>query len=104
MGGMVVAPQIPAVEAGVEVLRAGGNAFDAAVTTAFVQMIVDPQNCGIAGFGVATVRTADGHEEVIDFNGTAGSRATPEMWQDIFVEQNWTGYGYLVEGKLNELG
>lgn len=104
MRGMVVAPQPQAAETGVEVLRAGGNAFDAAVAGAFVQMIVDPQNCGVAGFGAATVRTADGREEVIDFNGTAGSRVTPQMWEDIFIEQNWTGYGYIVEGKLNELG
>ena len=59
---MVVAPQVPAVETGVDVLRNGGNAIDAAVTAAFVQMVVDPQNCGIGGFGAATVRTASGEE------------------------------------------
>jgi len=101
---MVVAPQAPAVEAGVEALRNGGNAFDAAVTAAFVQMAVDPQQCGVAGFGTATVRTAAGEEQVIDFNGTAGSRATPEMWRDIFIEQDWTGYGYHLQGQLNVLG
>jgi gamma-glutamyltranspeptidase / glutathione hydrolase len=104
MGGMVVAPQVPAVETGVDVLREGGNAIDAAVTAAFVQMVVDPQMCGIGGFGAATVRTASGEEVCVDFNGTAGSKATPDMWQDIIIERDWTGYGYHVEGMVNDLG
>ena len=44
---MVVAPQPEAVEAGIEILRAGGNAVDAAIATAFVQGVVDPLMCGI---------------------------------------------------------
>jgi gamma-glutamyltranspeptidase / glutathione hydrolase len=104
MGGMVVAPQVLAAEAGAMVLREGGNAIDAAVTSAFAQMIVDPQNAGIAGFGVATVRASNGSIEVIDFNGTAGSRATPDMWKDIVVEQDWTGYGFHIQGHLNDRG
>ena len=48
---MVCAAQPEAVEAGAEVLAAGGNAVDAAVATALTQMAVDPQMCGIAGFG-----------------------------------------------------
>ncbi|RIK34801.1 MAG: gamma-glutamyltransferase [Chloroflexi bacterium] len=89
MGGMVVAPQVPAVEAGVRVLKAGGNAFDAAVTASFVQMIADPQMCGVAGFGVA---------------GTAGSKVTADMWADIVIEQDWTGYGYHLKGAPNDIG
>ncbi len=104
MKGMVVAPQPLAVEEGVKVLRSGGNAFDAAVTAAFVQMVVDPQMCGVAGFGVANLRAADGRHEVIDFNGTAGSRVTPDMWKDIVIEQDWTGYGYHVQGAVNDVG
>lgn len=104
MGGMVVAPQIPAVEEGVEVLRKGGNAYDAAVTAAFVQMVVDPQMCGVAGFGVANVRTASGQRQVLDFNGTAGSKATEDMWADEIIEQDWTGYGYHLKSKANDTG
>ncbi len=49
--GMVSAPQPEAVEAGLDVLKAGGNVVDAAVSAALVQTVVDPQMCGIAGFG-----------------------------------------------------
>ena len=52
---MVVAPQPEAAEAGVEAMRAGGNAVDAAIAAAFVQTVVDPLMCGIAGFGSAGV-------------------------------------------------
>ena len=49
---IVCAAQPEAVEAGAEVLAAlGGNAVDAAVATALTQTAVDPQMCGIAGFG-----------------------------------------------------
>jgi gamma-glutamyltranspeptidase / glutathione hydrolase len=104
MAGMVVAPQVLAVEEGAEILRRGGNAFDAAVAGAFVQMVVDPQMCGVAGFGVANVRSADGRHQIIDFNATSGSGVTPDMWADKVIEQDWTGYGYHLQGLLNDIG
>ena len=55
---MVVCPQPQAAEAGREVLRAGGNAVDAAVASAFVQGVVDPMMCGIGGSGVMLVYLA----------------------------------------------
>ena len=48
---MVVAPQPEAVEAGVLILREGGNAVDAGIACGLVQGVVDPQMTGIAGFG-----------------------------------------------------
>ena len=53
---MVVTPQPEATEAGVAVLRAGGNAVDAAIACGLVQGVVDPLMCGIAGFGSAAIR------------------------------------------------
>jgi len=105
IGGMVVAPQPLAVAAGARVLMGGGNAVDAAVTTAFVQMVVDPQMCGVAGFGTAHVWQAEtGASTVVDFQGRAGSKATPEMWRDLIEEEYWNGYGYRLQGFVNDVG
>ena len=57
--GMVVAAQPEAVEAGAAVLRAGGNAVDAAIAAGLVAGVVDPQMCGIAGFGNIQVYLPD---------------------------------------------
>ena len=53
--GMVSCPQPEAAESGVEILRAGGSAVDAAVACALVQTVVDPLMCSICGFGTAAV-------------------------------------------------
>ena len=103
--GMVVAPQPYAVEEGVKILQRGGNAFDAAIATAFVQMVVDPQMCGVAGFGCMTLYDAGRDEaQVIDFNANAGARATPEMWADRIVDEAWSGYGWILKGQVNDIG
>lgn len=104
MRGIVVAPQALATETGVLILRNGGNAFDAAVAAAFVQTVIDPQMCGLGGFGIANVRTRDGDERVVDFNATAGSRVTEKMWMGLASRLDWTGYGYHIANRVNELG
>ena len=73
--GMIVSLQPDAVEAGAEVLRAGGNAVDAALACAFVQTVVDPLMCGIAGFGSMHLYLPDrGVHEVLDFHGSGSGR------------------------------
>jgi gamma-glutamyltranspeptidase / glutathione hydrolase len=79
MRGVVVAPQPLAAEAGADILGRGGNAFDAAIAAAFVQMVTDPQMCGLGGFGCATYLGDSGCQHVA-FHARAGSRATPDMW------------------------
>jgi len=64
---MVCAAQPEAVEAGAEVLAAGGNAVDAAVATALTQTAVDPQMCGIAGFGSMHIYKPGSEHVCLDF-------------------------------------
>ena len=102
---MIVAPQPDAVEAGADVLAAGGNAIDALLTAAFMQGVIDPLMCGIGGLGVLQVMDpATGRHEVIDGLSTVPAAATPEMWVERFQGECADGYGYIVEGAPNELG
>ena len=59
---MVCAPQPEAVDAGLDVLREGGNVMDAAIAAALVQTVVDPQMCGVAGFGSMQIYHAEAGE------------------------------------------
>ncbi|MBL8833846.1 MAG: gamma-glutamyltransferase family protein, partial [Rhodospirillales bacterium] len=102
--GMVVAAQPEAVEAGVEVLAAGGNAVDAAIATALTQTAVDPQMCGIAGFGCLHVHAPDGRQETIDFYARVPQAATPDMWAAKLVGESDDGFGFFLSDRSNELG
>ena len=105
MKGMITAPQPLAVDAGAKVLADGGNAVDAAITAAFIQMVVDPRNCGVGGFGMMNIHTAATKKEVIlDFHGKAGAKAKPDMWESELIRENASGYGYALNGQVNERG
>ena len=96
---MIVAPQPEAAEAGAAVLERGGNAVDAAVAAAFVQGVVDPQMCGIGGFGSMQVyMPAKGAHQVVEFYARASYAATPDMWTDKLVGQSRDGFAFLLEG------
>ena len=102
---MIVAPQPDAVEAGADILAAGGSAIDAVLACALMQGVVDPLMCGVGGLGVLQVfdpRT--GVHEVIDGLSTAPAAVTPGMWEGIFERECADGYGYVLRGAVNELG
>ena len=102
---MITAPQPLAVDTGARVLADGGNAVDAAVTAAFVQMVTTPRSCGVGGFGMINLHLAEtGQEMMLDFHGKAGSLVSPGMWQDAIIEEKQTGYGYALEDEVNEKG
>ncbi len=102
--GMVVAPQPEAVEAGALVLQKGGNAVDAAIGCALMQTVVDPLMCGIAGFGSLQVRMHDGRHECIDFHGKVPAKASPDMWLDRLEGEARDGFGFVLRGRVNDVG
>lgn len=82
MKGVVVCPQPRAAEVGAEVLERGGNAFDAALATAFSQMVNDPFMCGLGGMGTLHYYCAQTAKSgMIDFYNRAGSKVRPDMWE-----------------------
>ena len=102
---MIVAAQPEASEAGARVLMRGGNAVDAAIAAALVQGVVDPQMCGIAGFGNCQIyMPGKGVHTCIDFHGKTPLAATPDMWLDRLEGETRDGFGFLVRDNVNDLG
>ena len=81
-GGMVVSAQHLATAAGVDMLRAGGNAIDAAVAVGYALAVVNPCCGNIGGGGFMTLRLADGRTTFLDFRETAPAAATRDMYLD----------------------
>ena len=79
---MVVTEQRLASQAGLDVLRAGGNAVDAAVAVGYTLAVVDPCCGNIGGGGFMLIRMHDGRERFIDFREKAPLRATRDMYLD----------------------
>jgi gamma-glutamyltranspeptidase/glutathione hydrolase len=79
---MVVSPDELASAAGLEILRSGGNAADAAVTVAFVLAVTFPKAGSIGGGGFLLYRTEEGEHRALDFRERAPSRLTPEHFLD----------------------
>jgi gamma-glutamyltranspeptidase/glutathione hydrolase len=102
---MIVAAQPEATEAGAEILKAGGNAVDAAMACAFVQGVVDPLMCGIAGFGSCGIAMpAAGFHGYIDFHAPAPRAVRPDMWADRIESEARDGYGFVLRGRVNDIG
>lgn len=101
---MIVTAQPEASEAGARVLMRGGNAVDAAMAAALVQGVVDPQMCGIAGFGSCQIYVPGGAHTCIDFHGKTPLAATPDMWLDRLEGETRDGFGFILKGNVNDLG
>ncbi|WP_192258896.1 gamma-glutamyltransferase [Mesorhizobium caraganae] len=80
--GMVVTAQHFASEAGVEVLKKGGNAVDAAVAVGYALAVLYPNAGNIGGGGFMTIRFKDGKSTFLDFRERAPLAATKTMYLD----------------------
>src|SRR5213080_1484065 len=78
--GMVVTDEELGSQAGVEILKHGGNAVDAAVATAFALAVVEPAAGNIGGGGFMLIRLADGKTTFLDYRETAPGKATRDMY------------------------
>ncbi len=72
-----------ASRAGVEMLRSGGNAIDAAVATGFALAVVHPQAGNLGGGGFLLLRNATGETHFIDFREKAPAAATANMYLNV---------------------
>jgi gamma-glutamyltranspeptidase/glutathione hydrolase len=71
-----------ATMAGIEILRSGGNAVDAAVAVGFALAVTHPEAGNIGGGGFMLVRLADGRTAALDFREVAPLAATRDMYLD----------------------
>jgi len=84
--GVVATSQPLAAEAGVSLLRNGGNAFDAAVATAAALNVVEPTSTGLGGDVFACYRTADGDVGAMRACGGAPEGASRERVREAVAE------------------
>lgn len=79
---MVVTEQRAASQVGVDILRAGGNAVDAAVAVGYALAVVNPCCGNIGGGGFMLIHLADGKNTLINFREKAPLKATESMYLD----------------------
>jgi gamma-glutamyltranspeptidase / glutathione hydrolase len=89
---MVVSGSPVASGVGLEVLRRGGNAVDAAVAIGFALAVVHPEAGNIGGGGFMIIRSHDGGVQVLDYRETAPSRASRDMYRAADPEASVTGH------------
>ena len=79
---MVVTTDELASQVGVDVLRSGGNAMDAAVAVMFALAVVNPEAGNLGGDGFLVLRTAAGEAAALDFRARAPFASTRDMYLD----------------------
>ena len=85
---LVVSGSPIASQVGLDLLRQGGNAVDAAVAVGFALAVVDPEAGNLGGGGFMVIRQNTGSVSVLDYRETAPWRATPDMYSDEIAQPN----------------
>ena len=80
--GAVSSTSSLASEAGIDIMKKGGNAFDAIVATGFTLAVTSPSNGNIGGGGFMVARTADGEIVSLDFREKAPTMSYETMFLD----------------------
>lgn len=92
--GMVTTSQPLAAQAGLQILKQGGNAIDAAVATAAVLNVVEPMNVGVGGDLFAIVYVAKEHKlYALNASGMAPSGAAPEHFASLGYKADPANWG-----------
>jgi gamma-glutamyltranspeptidase / glutathione hydrolase len=84
--GMVVTAEPHSADIGVQILKDGGNAVDAAVAVGFALAVTYPQAGNIGGGGLMLIRMASGEAVVIDYREEAPEKASHDMYLDAHGE------------------
>jgi gamma-glutamyltranspeptidase/glutathione hydrolase len=102
--GVVASVNAIASQAGIDAMKRGGNAVDAAVATALTLGVVNGFNSGIGGGCFILIREADGQFVAIDGRETAPARATRDMFiRDGHVDADLSQAGALAAGVPGEI-
>src|SRR5258705_3502450 len=98
--GMVVSAQHLATQVGVDILKHGGSAIDAAVAVGYALAVVYPAAGNLGGGGFMTIRFADGRKTFLDFREKAPRAARRDMYldKDGNVIKGLTTTGWLAVG------
>ena len=83
---MVIAGHPLAAKVGAEIMKAGGNAVDAAIATQFALAVVHPRAGNIGGGGFMVIRMANGETAALDYREVAPSGARRDMYLDSLYE------------------
>ncbi len=101
--GMVSSAHPLASEVGIEILKSGGNAFDAAIAVHFALAVVYPQAGNLGGGGFVVYRLSDGETGSLDFREKAPNMSSRDMYLinkegDLVVDGNKSRIGHLASG------
>jgi gamma-glutamyltranspeptidase/glutathione hydrolase len=94
--GAVVSAHALASKAGLDILKSGGNAVDAAIATQLALAVVYPGAGNLGGGGFMVVRLGNGHEIALDYREMAPGKASRDMYLDpkgeALTEKSQTGH------------